>query len=106
MTRELLYLLWAAVGSTFICLLVCIGLLAFQPASTGSGAIDVVTQDYRREMSDMRRDYELKIGRLTEQMVSNDYTSRKRLDLLEDEQKRLKRELDDLRARMQVAPKR
>ena len=101
MTRNRDIPLTAAVGALLICLLVCIGLIANSAFSKTNvdQRFQVYEQNYRIELSSMRRDYEMKIGRLQEQMISNDYTTRKRLDLMEDEQKKLKREIDDIRER-------
>lgn len=104
MTRETEWPLIAAVGSLLAALLVCICLLAF-PAynnKTGQLELEVAKQDYQRQLSAIDRKYESKINNLQEQLTALQFISNKRNDLMEDDVKRNKREIDDIRERMKA----
>lgn len=102
MTRKTEWPLIAAVGSLLAALLVCICLLAF-PAynnKTGQLELEVAKQDYQRQLSAIDRKYESKINNLQEQLTALQFIGNKRNDLMEDDVKRNKRDIDDLRERM------
>lgn len=102
MAREMEWPLITAVGSLLAALLVCMCLLAF-PAynnKTGQLELEVAKQDYQRQLSAIDRKYESKINNLQEQLTGLQFISNKRYDLLDDDVKRNKREIDDLRERM------
>lgn len=104
MTRETEWPLIAAVVSLLAALLVCICLLAF-PAynnKTGQLELEVAKQDYQRQLSAIDRKYESKINNLQEQLTALQFISNKRNDLMEDDVKRNKREIDDIRERMKA----
>jgi peptidoglycan hydrolase CwlO-like protein len=87
-----------------IALLVCILLLAF-PAynnKTGQYELEVVKQEYTRQIAAMDRKNEMKINSLQEQINTLQFISNKRYDLVDDDMKRMKREIDDLRERVRA----
>lgn len=99
MTRD--WALYTAIGCLTIALLVCIFLLA-APHNNKAGqlALDVLQQQYRRELNEIDRKNEERTNRLQEQINSLEFVVRKRADLLDDDVKRNKREIDDVRERM------
>ncbi len=102
MTRTQDWSMVAAIGALLIALLVCILLLAF-PAynnKTGQLELEVAKQEYTRQVAAMDRKYEQKINNLQEQVNTLQFVSNKRYDLTEDDVKRMKREIDDLRERL------
>ncbi|AHJ87348.1 hypothetical protein phiPsa374_088 [Pseudomonas phage phiPsa374] len=102
MTRKTDWPLITAVGSLLAALLVCICLLAF-PAynnKTGQLELEVAKQDYQRQLSAIDRKYESKINNLQEQLSALQFISNKKTDLLDDDVKRNRREIDDLRERV------
>lgn len=104
MTRETEWPLIAAIGSLLAALIVCICLLAF-PAynnKTGQLELEVAKQDYQRQLSAIDRKYESKINNLQEQLTALQFIGNKRNDLMEDDVKRNRREIDDLRERMKA----
>lgn len=100
MTRD--WALYTAIGCLTIALLVCIFLLAAPHNNNRAGqlAFDVFQQQYRRELNEIDRKSEERINRLQEQINSLEFVARKRADLLDDDVKRNKREIDDVRERM------
>lgn len=97
----------ASTGALLIALLVCICLLAF-PAynnKTSQYELDVAKQDYQRQLSAVDRKYESRINSLQEQITSLQFISNKRNDLIDDDVKRNKRDIDDLRERMKPRTK-
>lgn len=100
MTRD--WALYTAIGCLTIALLVCIFLLAAPQHNNKAGqlALDVLQQQYRRELNEIDRKHEERVNRLQEQINSLEFVSRKRADLLDDDVRRNKREIDDLRQRM------
>lgn len=101
MTRNYEWPLVIAVGGLLIALLVCILLLAF-PAynnKTGQLELEVAKQEYTRQSAAMDRKYEAKVNSLQEQINTLQFVANKRYDLLDDDMKRMKREIDDLRER-------
>lgn len=102
MTRKTEWPLITAVGGLLAALLVCICLLAF-PAynnKTGQLELEVAKQDYQRQLSAIDRKYESKINNLQEQVSSLQFILNKKTDLLDEDVKRNKRDIDDLRERM------
>lgn len=102
MTRKTEWPLITAVGGLLAALLVCICLLAF-PAynnKTGQLELEVAKQDYQRQLSAIDRKYESKINNLQEQITAMQFITNKRYDLMDDDVKRNKRDIDDLRERM------
>lgn len=107
MTRNTEWPLITAVGALLAALLVCICLLAF-PAynnKTGQLELEVAKQEYQRQLSTVDRKYESKINNLQEQVTALQFIGNKRYDLLDDDVKRTKREIDDLRERMKPRTK-
>jgi peptidoglycan hydrolase CwlO-like protein len=107
MTRKHEWPLIITGGGLVIALLVCILLLAF-PAynnKTGQLELEVAKQEYTRQIAAMDRKYEQKINNLQEQLNTLQFISNKRYDLIDDDMKRMKREIDDLRERLR-APRR
>jgi Tfp pilus assembly protein PilE len=91
-------------GGLVIALLVCILLLAF-PAynnKTSQLELEVAKQEYTRQYAAMDRKYEQKVNNLQEQLNTIQFISNKRYDLLDDDVKRMKREIDDLRERVRA----
>lgn len=104
MTRITEWPLIAAVGSLLAALLVCICLLAF-PAynnKTGQLELEVARQDHQRQLSAIDRKYESKINNLQEQLTALQFIANKRNDLIDDDVKRNKREIDDIRERLKT----
>jgi peptidoglycan hydrolase CwlO-like protein len=102
MTRKTEWPLITAVGGLLAALLVCICLLAFPVYNnkTGQLELEVAKQDYQRQLSAIDRKYESKINNLQEQLSALQYISNKKTDLLDDDVKRNRREIDDLRERV------
>ena len=102
MTTERDYTLLAAISALLLALLVSIGLLAFNASvgNTHSMELEVAKQDYQRQLSAMDRKYESKVNNLQEQISALQFISNKKTDLLDDDVKRNKRDIDDLRERM------
>lgn len=91
----------AAIGALLVALLVCIFLLAF-PAynnKTSQVELEVVKQEYTRQLNMLERKYEQKINSLQEQINTLQFIANKRYDMMDDDMKRLKRDQDDLRER-------
>lgn len=102
MTRKTEWPLITAVGGLLAALLVCICLLAF-PAynnKTGQLELEVAKQDYQRQLSAIDRKYESKINNLQEQVSALQFIANKKADLLDDDVKGIKRDIDDLRERV------
>lgn len=102
MTRKTEWPLITAVGGLLAAPLVCICLLAF-PAynnKTGQLELEVAKQDYQRQLSAIDRKYESKINNLQEQVSALQFIANKKTDLLDDDVKGIKREIDDLRERV------
>jgi peptidoglycan hydrolase CwlO-like protein len=64
--------------------------------------LEVAKQDYQRQLSAIDRKYESKINNLQEQVTSLQFLANKRYELLDDDVKRNRREIDDLRERMKA----
>jgi hypothetical protein len=102
MTRNTDWPVVSSIGALLIALLVCICLLAF-PAynnKTSQLELEVAKQDYQRQLSLIDRKYESKINSLQEQITGLQFIGNKRYDLVDDDVKRIKREIDDVRERM------
>lgn len=106
MTREHNYPLLGAVGALFICLLVCIGLIASSAFSKNNVDTRLATyeQNYRRDLSTIERNFEIKVNRLQEQLNSNEFVSRKRIELLEDDIRRNKLDTQTLTEKLKARP--
>ena len=104
MTRKTEWPLITAVGGLLAALLVCICLLALPvyDSKTGQLELEVAKQDYQRQLSAIDRKYESKINNLQEQISALQFISNKKTDLLDDDVKRIKREVDDVRERMKA----
>ncbi len=104
MTRERNYPLLSAVAALFICLLVCIGLLASGTFSRSNvdGRLAVYEQNYRMDISRLERNYEIKLNRLEEQLNSNEFVSRKRIELLEDDIRRNKLDIQAIHEKLKA----
>lgn len=102
MTRSTEWPWMVGVGSLLAALLFCIYLLAFPTYKnkTGQLELEVAKQDYQRQLSAIDRKYETKINNLQEQITSLQFISDKRYELLDEDVKRTKREIDDLQERM------
>lgn len=104
MTRNTDWPIVASIGSLLIALLVCMSLLAF-PAynnKTGQLELEVAKQDYQRQLSAIDRKYEAKINGLQEQITGLQFISNKRYDLMDDDIKGIKRDIDDIKERMKA----
>lgn len=104
MAREHDKLLVVIGGGLVIALLVCILLLAF-PAynnKTGHNELEVAKQEYTRQIAAMDRKYEQKINNLQEQVNTLQFVANKRYELLDDDVKRMKREVDDFQERLKA----
>lgn len=101
MTRKTDWPLVAAVGGLLVALLVCICLLAFPVYNnkTSQAELEVAKQEYTRQVVALDRKYEAKANSLQEQINTLQFVSNKRYDLMDDDIKRMKREIDDLRER-------
>lgn len=102
MTRKHDWPLIMAIGGLLFALLVCIVLLSVQATRNPSAQLQVMQQEYRIELQSIRRDYELKINRLQEQVNSVEFVTKKRADLTDDDVRKNKREIDDLRERLKA----
>lgn len=101
MTREHA---WPLMIGLVIALLVCILFLAF-PAynnKTSHYELEVAKQEYTRQIAAMDRKYESKVNSLQEQLNTQQFVANKRYDLMDDDLKRMKREIDDLRERLRA----
>lgn len=99
MTRDRnYYMALSSVGALFICLLVCIGLIASSTFSKENvdSRLAVYEQNYRMDLANIDRNFEMKHNRMQEQMSSNEFVSRKRIELLEDDIRRNKLEIRTL----------
>lgn len=107
MARNTDWTLVSAVGALLIALLVCMSLLAFPSYNnkTSQMELEVVRQDYQRQLMAIDRKYETKINNLQEQLSALQFVSNKRYDLMDDDVKRNKRDIDDLRERMKPRTK-
>lgn len=107
MTREHEWPLIITGGGLVIALLVCILMLAFPVYNnkTGQLELEVAKQEYTRQLAAMDRKYEAKVNSLQEQLNTQQFVANKRHDLVDDDTKRMKREIDDLRERLR-APRR
>ncbi len=104
MTRKDEWPLIVLGGGLVIALLVCILLLAF-PAYNNKISqyeLEVAKQEYTRQTSAMDRKYEAKVNSLQEQLNTQQFVANKRYDLMDDDMKRMKREIDDLRERLRA----
>lgn len=108
MTRKQDWLLATLAGGLVITLLVCVCLLALPTDSnkTSRLALDVAQQEYKRELLEVDRKYEIKINRLQEQINSLQFIVSKQNDLLRDDVQRTKRDIDDIRERAKMAASR
>lgn len=104
MTRKTEWPLITAVSGLLAALLVCICLLAFPIYNnkTGQLELEVAKQDYQRQLSAIDRKYESKINGLQEQITGLQFILNKKTDMLDDDVKRNRREIDDLRERMKA----
>lgn len=104
MTRKTEWPLITAVGGLLAALLVCICLLAFPAYNNKAGQLEleVAKQDYQRQLSAIDRKYESKINNLQEQLSALQFIANKKTDLLDDDVKGIKRDIDDLRERMKA----
>jgi peptidoglycan hydrolase CwlO-like protein len=104
MTRRTDWPWMAAVGSLLAALLFCMYLLAFPTYNnkTSQLELEVAKQDYQRQLLAIDRKYESKINNLQEQVTSLQFLANKRYELLDDDVKRNRREIDDLRERMKA----
>lgn len=104
MTRKQDWPVVAAIGALLIALLVCICLLAF-PAynnKTSQVELEVAKQEFNRRVEAVERKYEQKVNNLQEQINTQQFISNKRYDMTDDDIKRMKREIDDLRERLRT----
>lgn len=104
MTRTTDWTIVSAIGALLAALLVCILLLAL-PAynnKTGQAELEVAKQDYQRQLYVIDRKYESKINSLQEQLTSLQFISGKRNDLMDEDVKRNKRDIDDIRERLKT----
>lgn len=104
MTRRTDWPWMAAVGSLLAALLFCMYLLAFPTYNnkTSQLELEVAKQDYQRQLSAIDRKYESKINSLQEQITALQFIGNKRYDLVDDDVKRIKRDIDDIRERMKA----
>lgn len=104
MTRKTEWPLITAVGGLLAALLVCMCLLAFPVYNnkTGQLELEVTKQDYQRQLQNLDRKYESKINNLQEQLTALQFISNKKTDLLDDDVKRTRREIDDVRERLKA----
>lgn len=96
--------LYVALGCLTIIVIVCLMLLASpnQNNKNTQLAIEVAQQQHQRDMAEMDRRYSEAVNRLQEQINSLEFVHRKRTEATDDDIKGLKREIDDLRARMKA----
>jgi Skp family chaperone for outer membrane proteins len=107
MTRKTEWPLITAVGGLLAALLVCMCLLAFPVYNnkTGQSELEVAKQDYQRQLQNLDRKYESKVNNLQEQLTALQFISNKKTDLLDDDVKGIKRDIDDVRERMKPRTK-
>lgn len=79
--------LMALVVGMFISLLICICLMGYSAFNIGRTdyRYDVMQQDYTRRIELQSRDYEIRSNRLQEQMTTLQFTTDKRVRLLEEQ---------------------
>lgn len=104
MTRTTDWTIVSAIGALLAALLACILLLALPSYNnkTGQAELEVAKQDYQRQLSVIDRKYESKINSLQEQLTSLQFISGKRNDLMDEDVKRNKRDIDDIRERLKT----
>lgn len=102
MTRKAEWPYVAVIFGLLVTLLVCIMLLAVPIYKNNAEKmeIEVVKQDYQRQLASTDRKYESKINNLQEQINTLQFVSNKRYDLMDDDVKRNKRDIDDLSERV------
>lgn len=107
MTRDSEWPWVVTVVGLLIVILVCILLLAFPVYNnkTSQYELEIAKQEYTRQIAAMDRKYEGKVNSLQEQLNTQQFVANKRYDLMDDDMKRMKREIDDLRERLR-APRR
>lgn len=104
MTRNTDWPIVSSIGALLIALLVCICLLAFPVYNnkTSQLELEVAKQDYQRQLSAIDRKYESKINSLQEQISGLQFIGNKRYDLMDDDIKGIKRDIDDIKERMKA----
>ncbi|UAV89689.1 hypothetical protein [Pseudomonas phage COT4] len=104
MTRNTDWPIVSSIGALLIALLVCICLLAFPVYNnkTSQLELEVAKQDYQRQLSAIDRKYESKINSLQEQISGLQFIGNKRYDLMDDDIKGIKRDVDDIKERMKA----
>lgn len=104
MTRNTDWPIVSSIGALLIALLVCICLLAFPVYNnkTSQLELEVAKQDYQRQLSAIDRKYESKINSLQEQISGLQFISNKRYDLMDDDIKGIKRDVDDIKERIKA----
>lgn len=102
MTRNEVRMAMTFIAGLFIALLVCIVLLAGSNNNGSDAALEVMRQEYRREIAEIDREYNQKINTLQEQINTTTFQLNKRIDILDEDTRRLDREVDDLRERIKA----
>lgn len=88
----------AAICTLFIALIVCIYIISSEGFSKRNldTQLSVYEQNYRRDLETIERNFELKINRLQEQIHSAEFVSKRRIDLLEEDVRRNKMDIQSL----------
>ncbi|WYV99028.1 hypothetical protein NoPa_00032 [Pseudomonas phage vB_PpuM-NoPa] len=96
--------LYTAMGCLTIIVIVCLMLLASPNHKNKNTqlAIEVAQQEHQRTVAEMDRRQSEAINRLQEQINSLEFVHRKRTEATDDDIKTLRREIDDLRARLKA----
>jgi hypothetical protein len=71
----------------FIALLVCMSILGYSVlhANNNDYKYEILQEDYTRKIANMQRDSEVRVGRFQEQLNALQFTSGKRIELLEEQ---------------------
>lgn len=87
------------VAGIFLLLLVCVGFVGSSIYSNNKVDIDlryeVQQQEYTRLINQTARDNDIKFNRLQEQINTNQFTSQRRVELIDDEIRVLKKRIRD-----------
>lgn len=106
MTRIQDWPLVAAIGGLIVALLVCMILLATSANNNNNdAAMSALKRDFEVQLAERDRTYEVKLNRLQEQINSIQFIDSKRNDLIDDDLKGIKRDIDDMQQRLKARSK-
>lgn len=106
MTRKQDWPLVAAIGGLIVALLVCMILLATSSNNyNNDAAISALKKDFEVQLAERDRMTEVKLNRIQEQINSIQFIASKRNDLIDDDLKGIKRDIDDMQQRLKARSK-